>query len=875
MTANKAILLIFPLLALTACNGKISEENPPKGNIPEEMRIYAKSSTKTSLNEDLSVNWMPGDEISIFDNGGNRRFTTSDKGLSAIFKGESIKESEHYALYPYDRNAVCDMESGVITTTVPSRQTGRPGDFADGANLAAGKLSGTNFTARNIGGIIRFSLIRNDVTEVTFTSRDASDALSGKVCISFNEDGTPATDPIAGSSSVTLQPEGEAFAPGTYYITVLSCEMASGYTVTIKSRNGETHELGSDGLTSVKRSHYIDIKHLDQGLSWGIEVLDIVFWDEEKGGYSQPFTEDIPTSITKGEKEYTLKDSGHKVTIGTEIGYYISEWGSFSGLCLTAGAKGKGWVSFPAIEGKRLAYVTIYSGTTMTTKKNYYIVKDISDLSSPLSNMALSSQTSSASYAIGGVSGSEMNTSYSLCVDPSSNANATLKRIVCTYEADGVGRDYPPYDIEVRQSSTSPWEIRCANTIDNIPGFELEGDPATDQYGGWICDLKFPATGHFYTTRDESGRWWFADPLGNPFISKGLCGFRLDLGSATAKKAFEDKYGSDKKKWGAAETEWIRGRGFNSYGAFSGNNGYLYSDMPYIVHPTPMGSYRDKYYAGAYPDGCTPVFDEAFPGYAESIMQSIATYADDPRALGIITDNEISWDNTLLANCLATPESNVNHKAAAKWLSDNGLSVSDADNVTVRQRFSAYCLETYLKIITDLRDKYAPHLPYLGCKFDARAHELVNPYAFEVAGRYMDAISIDYYHEWEPSQEQILRWNEWSGKPVMWAEWYIKGQDSGMANVSGVGWEVKTQKQRGYYYQMNCIALIKSGASVGWQWFRYMDNDPEADNSGNLSNIDANKGVVNVKMEQYTDFLDVMQQLNDNTYNLCRFYGKL
>ena len=70
-------------------------------------------------------------------------------------------------------------------------------------------------------------------------------------------------------------------------------------------------------------------------------------------------------------------------------------------------------------------------------------------------------------------------------------------------------------------------------------------------------------------------------------------------------------------------------------------------------------------------------------------------------------------------------------------------------------------------------------------------------------------------------------WAHESGKPILITEWYAKGVDSGMANTGGAGWLVKTQRERGLYYQKYTLGLLESKVCVGWHWFRYSDNDQD------------------------------------------------
>ncbi|MDP3209629.1 MAG: hypothetical protein Q8M65_10805, partial [Rhodoglobus sp.] len=74
-------------------------------------------------------------------------------------------------------------------------------------------------------------------------------------------------------------------------------------------------------------------------------------------------------------------------------------------------------------------------------------------------------------------------------------------------------------------------------------------------------------------------------------------------------------------------------------------------------------------------------------------------------------------------------------------------------------------------------------------------------------------------------------------------EWYAKGMDSGMANTSGAGWTVKTQADRGRFYENFTLGLLEARGCVGWHWFKYGDNDP-TDTKADPSNTDSNKGIV-------------------------------
>ena len=142
---------------------------------------------------------------------------------------------------------------------------------------------------------------------------------------------------------------------------------------------------------------------------------------------------------------------------------------------------------------------------------------------------------------------------------------------------------------------------------------------------------------------------------------------------------------------------------------------------------------------------------------------------------------------------------------------------------------------------------------------------------FEVAGRYMDVISVNHYQRWTPDMEEITNFGKWSGKPFMVTEFYTKGEDSDLPNTTGAGWNVHTQEERGLFYQNFCLQLLESKCCVGWHWFKYMDNDPE-DLTTDESNRDSNKGMVKWNFEPYPALLAKMKQLNDRTFRLIQYF---
>jgi hypothetical protein len=84
---------------------------------------------------------------------------------------------------------------------------------------------------------------------------------------------------------------------------------------------------------------------------------------------------------------------------------------------------------------------------------------------------------------------------------------------------------------------------------------------------------------------------------------------------------------------------------------------------------------------------------------------------------------------------------------------------------------------------------------------------------------------------------------------------------------------VKSQHDRGLFYQNFTLGLLESKVCVGWHWFKYGDNDPSEPNT-DPSNRDANKGIVNFRYESYPALLEAMQMLNERVYSLVNYFDR-
>ena len=441
--------------------------------------------------------------------------------------------------------------------------------------------------------------------------------------------------------------------------------------------------------------------------------------------------------------------------------------------------------------------------------------------------------------------------------------------------------------VEARKNAKdSIWKSYDAQTVDRIPGFKKSKEPKLNQYGSWLQDKK--GTTGFFRTELINNRWWIIDPDGYPYYFKGVAVFTPG-GSDNQIQSLKVKFGND-SVWAEKESRRLELYGFNGSGAWSDIDVIrkMEKPMPYTIIVNPMSMYRAEHlkrFGGKYKFNdwqgyrfdLVMVFDPEFEKYITQSITGLSKFKEDKFLIGYFTDNELPWKNDALdrhLNFLAKDE--PGYLAAKKWLDQRKGKNASVSDITQEDRmaFTGYYFETYMQKVTSALRKADPNHLYLGCRFDQdKEQELTNPEIFRVAGKYMDIISINHYRKWQPIQEQLNDWATWSGKPFLITEWYAKGEDSGLPNNTGAGWNVRTQLDRGYFYQNFTIELLRSKSCVGWNWFKYQDNDPLNLNT-DISNRDSNKGLVDSDYSLYEPLLLKAKELNDNVWNLIRYFDK-
>jgi len=414
--------------------------------------------------------------------------------------------------------------------------------------------------------------------------------------------------------------------------------------------------------------------------------------------------------------------------------------------------------------------------------------------------------------------------------------------------------------------------------LDHLKDFHPAGPVRCDRYGGW-AGTKYEARGFFYPRR-IAGRWWLIDPEGHRFLHVAVNSVRPGR-SPRMRKAFPRKFATQ-AGWAEETMRLLRAHGFNGTGSWSTDELNATASRRPVY--TPNWSFMSSYGARrggvrqvaghkAYPNDCIFAFDPQFEAFADEHAGQLAATKDDPYLLGHFSDNELPFKRDLLDKALKLPRADPTHRAAVAWLAQRKGTRADASRLTDadREAWRGHVADRYFGICARAIRKHDPNHLYLGSRF--YGSEKRSRAVFAAAGRHLDVVAVNVYGVWTPTSEMLRRWTDWSGRCVLITEWYAKGADSGLANLTGAGWTVPTQRERGCFYQNFTLALLESRVCVGWHWFKYMDNDP-SDTRTDPSNRNSNKGILTVAYEPYRPLLEAMKRLNAAAYPLTAYFDR-
>lgn len=428
-------------------------------------------------------------------------------------------------------------------------------------------------------------------------------------------------------------------------------------------------------------------------------------------------------------------------------------------------------------------------------------------------------------------------------------------------------------------SSASNRYTRNFKTVSRIPGFQPnpDGGDKFNWYGSNFY-IRTDSTGYFYVKKIED-RWWLIDPDGYAGIDMSVT--TINTSGEVAGWAYD----------------LLKDLGFKGAGNFITpenlpivqHNNKHFEQFSYTrrglgdrgnVGPSSSGGFFQRYRAYRLTKGYTfpssldngdyiTIMDPEFEGYCDIHAKNyFAPHAKERNLLGVFSDNEINFNQDQLRNFLKDlPDTDPNYLSALSFITTKGIAKEAVVNSystvanSVKEEYAGLLAEQYYSKVSAALKKHMPNHLYLGSRLHGRPRGIKQ--VVESAARWCDVISVNFYDNTTPN-EQIAhpgKWGEWTlGKPAMITEFYVKGlEPSGIDLQSGAGYMVKTQEDRGVFYQNTCLEVLQSKYYVGWQYFRWIDDGA------------SNKGIVSVDNEPWIELSDYMKELNTQVYDLIDF----
>ncbi len=397
----------------------------------------------------------------------------------------------------------------------------------------------------------------------------------------------------------------------------------------------------------------------------------------------------------------------------------------------------------------------------------------------------------------------------------------------------------------------------------------------------------------FAIQKDPQGKYWFADPAGNKFLSIGINNIVPTAWRPKPNTKYYDaintEFAGSFDKWNVFVTDLLKNSNFNTIGAWSDP----------CINSTGLYSTVILYVAGFADDRCLEALRPAFEQKVEANVQTVLAKQKYPDAIiGFYLDNEMKWfgksawdvspNYTLLELAMDTPAQDAAQQEAKNFLIKKyqtpelfakawNVPLDSWDDLTTnilrgslspasakdRDEFAEYTAEKFFAASTKVVRKMMPGKLILGVRFAGDSPDGV----IKACGRHCDVISYNKYQlEPDVSKRLLARYYVLGKKPLMITEysWRAKENSSGCLNNRGAGTVVQTQTQRAENYKKYIAAMYAQPMIVGTHWFEFADQSPD----GRFDGENSNYGIVDIYNKPYTVLLEAMAQANKQAFDI-------
>lgn len=243
----KKLSISFFVIALLVCScarefEQKTVEAPEQACEMVELTFNATADMTKAALDGFDVSFSANDKISIFKNGTNYQFTTTEGGATASFSG-SISAADleaagdFYALFPY--SAAATISEGTISNVTLSKySTAGAGTFAPQQAIFVAKSATTDLVFKSAVALLKITVPAGitDLKEIgIFNRQNTSAPFTGAITGVFSVtpgDGDPVVEVTAKHGdphTAGLNPASTYINPGVYYIPVLPSTLTNGF----------------------------------------------------------------------------------------------------------------------------------------------------------------------------------------------------------------------------------------------------------------------------------------------------------------------------------------------------------------------------------------------------------------------------------------------------------------------------------------------------------------------------------------------------------------------------------------------------------------------------------------------------------------------
>ena len=277
---HRIIVTITCLVFSISCVKEI-EQQPQEGLHEVVFHASWAPETKTVLQEDGSVWWSPGDEISLFvkgENGYNENnlgrygyrlsSTNSEDVANTTFVGkinEPLSNAPVFAIYPYRQYS---SYNGVdFKINIPNKQVACEGTFNKEQFVSAAISDNNYLYLKNLCGGIKFSVANEGIKKIVIDANEG-DCVAGTLHVSSALEISWDDNGVLRSRTLEIAaPNDGTFVPGAYYYIILPAMVYHGLRFTYYQEKGHaTFKESSD--IHIKRSVFKRLYNKDAGLAF-------------------------------------------------------------------------------------------------------------------------------------------------------------------------------------------------------------------------------------------------------------------------------------------------------------------------------------------------------------------------------------------------------------------------------------------------------------------------------------------------------------------------------------------------------------------------------------------------------------------------------